>query len=182
MFRSEFKFLKFKVVDWKKIDPDEFLRSDKPEEVVLGVLAGKYKEKPEVLSKVVKKISEIVKNEKEVLKYMNDINFLASLFDIKIKVKPMPIQVDIRKAPFYKWGKEEGLKEGEKRGIEKGAISGIIQAKFGSQRSKQIKSFLGKIENINLLKNIKTEVIRAKTLEDFIKFLQNLKNSKKNRN
>jgi hypothetical protein len=181
-FRSEFKFLKFKVVDMKKINPDEFLRSDKPEEVVLGVLAGKYKEKPEVFSKVVKKISEIVKNEKEVLKYMNDINFLASLFDIKIKVKPMPIQVDIRKAPFYKWGKEEGLKEGEKRGIEKGAISGIIQAKFGSQRSKQIKSFLGKIENINLLKNIKTEVIRAKTLEDFIKFLQNLKNSKKNRN
>jgi predicted transposase YdaD len=181
-FRSEFKFLKFKVVDWKKIKPDEFLKSEKPEEVVLGVLAGKYKEKPEVFSKVVKKISEIVKNEKEVLKYMNDINFLASLFDIKIKVKPMPIQVDIRKAPFYKWGKEEGLKEGEKRGIEKGAISGIIQAKFGSQRSKQIKSFLGKIENINLLKNIKTEVIRAKTLEDFIKFLQNLKNSKKNRN
>ena len=45
-FKSEFKFLKFKVVDWKKINPDEFLKSDKPEEVVLGVLAGKYREKP----------------------------------------------------------------------------------------------------------------------------------------
>jgi hypothetical protein len=29
---------------------------------------------------------------------------LASLFEVEIKVKPMPIQVDIRKAHFYKWG------------------------------------------------------------------------------
>jgi len=64
-FKSEFKFLKFRVVDWKKIDPDEFLRSDKPEEVVLGILAGKYKEKPEVFKKVIRKISKIVKNKKE---------------------------------------------------------------------------------------------------------------------
>jgi hypothetical protein len=55
VFRSEFKSLKFKVVDLKKIDPDEFLKSDKPEEVVLGVLAGKYREKPEVFKKVISK-------------------------------------------------------------------------------------------------------------------------------
>ena len=74
-FRSEFKFLKFKVVDMKKINPDEFLKSDKPEEVVLGVLAGKYREKPEVLKKVIRKVSKIVKNKKELLKYMEDISF-----------------------------------------------------------------------------------------------------------
>ncbi|MFZ8803065.1 MAG: hypothetical protein ACO2PO_08795 [Candidatus Calescibacterium sp.] len=45
---------------------------------------------------------------------MNDINFLASLFDVKIKVKSMPIQIDIRKVPFYKWGREEGFKEGKR--------------------------------------------------------------------
>jgi len=54
-FKLEFKFLKFKVVDWKKIDPDEFLRSDKPEEVVLGVLAGKYREKTRGIQKSDKK-------------------------------------------------------------------------------------------------------------------------------
>jgi hypothetical protein len=53
------------------------------------------------------------------------------------KVKPMPIQIDIRKAPFYKWGKQEGLKEG---------ILGIIQAKFGSQKAKQINSLLLKFQ------------------------------------
>jgi hypothetical protein len=41
---------------------------------------------------------------------------LASLFDVKIKVNPMPIQIDIRKAPFYRWGREEGLKEGLREG------------------------------------------------------------------
>jgi hypothetical protein len=63
-FRSEFKFLKFKVVDLKKIEPDEFLKSDKPEEVVLGVLAGKYREKPEVFKKVIRKISKMSKTKK----------------------------------------------------------------------------------------------------------------------
>jgi hypothetical protein len=182
VFRSEFKFLKFKVVDLKKIDPDEFLKSDKPEEVVLGVLAGKYREKPEVFSKVVKKISEIVKSEKEVIKYMNDINFLASLFDVKIKVKPMPIQIDIRKAPFYRWGREEGLKEGEQRGIVKGKREGLKEAillgaqiKFGRSKIKELKTLLEKVGDLNYLKKIKRKIIEAKTWDDFVKVFRNHK-------
>jgi flagellar biosynthesis/type III secretory pathway protein FliH len=110
----------------------------------------------------------------------------------------MPIQVDIRKTFLYKLGKEEGLKEGlkegEQRGIIKGkeeglkeglikglreGIFGIIQVKFGSQKAKLIKNLLEKINDINRLKKIKKEVIRAETWEDFIKFL---KNSSKNKN
>jgi flagellar biosynthesis/type III secretory pathway protein FliH len=109
----------------------------------------------------------------------------------EIKVKPMPIQVDIRKTFLYKWGKEEGLKEGEQRGLTKGlkqgkreglkeGISGIIQVKFGSQRAKQIKNILDKINDINRLEKIKKEVIRAKTWEDFIKFLKNPNSKNKN--
>jgi predicted transposase YdaD len=182
VFRTEFKTLKFKVVDFKRIDPDEFLKSDKPEEVVLGILAGKYREKPEVFKKVIRKISEIIKNEKELLKYMEDISFLGGLFDVEIKIEPMPIQIDIRKTLFYKWGKEEGEKEGEKRGIVKGLKKGIlmvVQVRFGSQKAKQIRNLLEKINDINRLEKIKKEVIRAKTWEDFIKVL---KNSSKNKN
>jgi len=183
VFRTEFKTLKFKVVDFKKIDPDEFLKSDKPEEVVLGILAGKYREKPEVFKKVVRKISKIVKNEKELLKYMEDISFLGGLFDVEIKLEPMPIQIDIRKTLFYKWGKEEGEKEGEKRGIVKGLKKGIlmvVQVRFGSQKAKQIKNLLEKINDINRLEKIKKEVIRAKSWEDFIKFLKNPNSKNKN--
>jgi predicted transposase YdaD len=170
----------FLVLDMKKIDPDVFIKSDKPEEVIVGVLAGKYREKPEAFSKVVKKISEIVKNEKEVIKYMNDINFLASLFDVKIKVKPMPIQIDIRKAPFYRWGREEGLKEGEQRGIVKGKREGLKEAillgaqiKFGRSKIKELKTLLEKVGDLNYLKKIKRKIIEAKTWDDFVKVFRN---------
>jgi predicted transposase YdaD len=176
-FKSEFKFLKFKVVDWKKIDPDEFLKSEKPEEVVLGVLAGKYREKPEVFKKVIRKISKIVKNKKELLKYMEDISFLGGLFDVEIKVEPMPIQIDIRKTLFYKWGEREGEKRGERRGLIKGLKKAIllgIQLKFGSSKAKQIKKLLDKISDINRLEKIKKEVIKAENWEDFSKVFRKL--------
>ncbi len=170
-FRDEFTSHKFIVLDMKKIDPDEFIKSDKPEEVIVGILAGKFKDKPKIIERVKKRIVEIVKNEKEIAKYIDSISFLAGLFDVKIEVKPMPIQVDIRKTFLYKWGKQEGLKEG---------ISGIIQVKFGSQKAKQIKNILDKINDINRLEKIKKEVIRAKSWEDFIKVLKNPNSKNKN--
>jgi hypothetical protein len=93
--------LKYKVLDMKKIDPDVFIRSRKPAEVILGILAGKFKDKPQIINKVKRRIVEIVKNEVEIAKYIDSISFLAGLFDVKIKVKPMPIQVDIRKTFLY---------------------------------------------------------------------------------
>jgi hypothetical protein len=171
-FRDEFTIHKFIVLDMKKIDPDEFIKSDKPEEVIVGILAGKFKDKPKIIERVKKRIVEIVKNEKEIAKYIDSISFLAALFDVEIEVKPMPIEVDIRKTFLYKWG--------EKRGIEKGAILGIIQAKFGSQKVKLIKNILDKIDDIDYLKKIKKEAIRAKTWEDFIKVLKNPNSKNKN--
>jgi predicted transposase YdaD len=199
-FQMQNLFFNFVVLDMKKINPDEFIKSEKPEEVLVGVLAGKFKDKPEIIKKVKKRIVEIVKDEKEIAKYIDSISFLAGLFEVEIKVKPMPIEVDIRKTFLYKWGKEEGLKEGEqrglvkglkhgkqeglkegeKRGIEKGAILGIIQAKFGSQKAKLIKNILDKIDDINYLKTVKKEVIRAKTWDDFIKVLKNPNSKNKN--
>jgi hypothetical protein len=181
--------LKYEVLDMKRVDPDVFIKSRKPEEVIIGVLAGKYREKPETFSKVVKRISEIVISKKEVIKYMNDINFLASLFDVKIKVKPMPIRIDIRKVPFYKWGRKEGFKEGKREGLKEGEQRGLIkglkkailldiQVKFGSLKAKQIKNILDKINDINRLEKIKKEAIRAENWEDFSKIFRNHKGNK----
>jgi len=190
--------LKYEVLDMKKIDPDVFIRSKKPGEVILGVLAGKFKDKPKIIKKVKKRIVEILKNEEKIIKYIDSISFLAGLFDIEIKVKPMPIQVDIRKTFLYKWGKEEGLKEGEQRGLVKGEKRGLvkglkegekrglvkglkeailvgIQLRFGDQKAKQIRNFLEKIDDLNHLKKIKREVIRAENWEDFVKVLRNHK-------
>ncbi len=179
-FKDEFTLHKFIVVDMKKIDPDEFIKSKKPEEIIIGILAGKFKDKPEIIKNVKKRIVEIVKDEEEIAKYIDSVSFLAGLFDIEIRLKPMPIEVDIRKTFLYKWGKEEGLKEGRQEGKQEGlkqglkeAILRIVQVKFGSSKAKQIKNFLQKVDNIRYLKKIETKAIKAKTWEDFIRSIKN---------
>ena len=82
-------------------------------------MAGKFKDKPKIIRKVKKRIVEIVKEEKEIAKYIDSISFLAGLFDVKIGVKPMPIEVDIRKTFLYKWGEKEGKKRVLKRESKK---------------------------------------------------------------
>jgi flagellar biosynthesis/type III secretory pathway protein FliH len=116
----------------------------------------------------------------------------------EISLKPMPIQVDIRKTFLYKWGKEEGLKEGlkegEQRGIEKGKQEGLkeglrkailldIEAKFGISKVRQIKRLLDKMNEIDKLEKVKKELVRAKTWEDFVKSIKNsnLKSKDSNR-
>jgi hypothetical protein len=103
---------------------------------------------------------------------MEDISFLGGLFDVEIKVELMPIQIDIRKTLFYKWGEKEGEKKGLKEGLKK-AIFLDIKLKFGSSKAKQIKKLLDKINDINRLEKIKKEVIKAENWEDFVKVLRN---------
>jgi predicted transposase YdaD len=111
----------------------------------------------------------------------------------EIKLKPMPIQVDIRKTFLYKWGKEEVLKEGEQRGIEKGKQEGLkeglrkailldIEAKFFISKVRQIKRLLDKMNEIDKLEKVKKELIRAKTWEDFVKSIKNSNSKSKDSN
>jgi predicted transposase YdaD len=135
-----------------------------------------------------------VKNEERMIKYIDSISFLAGLFDVKIKVKPMPIEVDIRKTFLYRWGKEEGLKEGlkegkreglkegEQRGIIKGLKEGLkkailsgVELKFGPSKARKVRSFLVKINDINKLEKINKELIRAESWNDFVKVFRNHK-------
>jgi predicted transposase YdaD len=133
-FQMQSLSFNFIVLDMKKIDSDVFIKSDKPEEVIVGILAGKFKDKPKIIKKVKKRIVEIVKDEKEIAKYIDSISFLAGLFDIEIKVKPMPIEVDIRKTFLYKWGKEEGLKEGKMEGLKEGLKEEVIGIVFSQKQ------------------------------------------------
>jgi predicted transposase YdaD len=96
----------------------------------------------------------------------------------EIKVKPMLIQVDIRKTFLYKWGKEEGLKEGKQEGKQEGLKEAIllgIQIKFGKSKVKEVKTLLEKVDDLNHLKKIKRKIIEAKTWDDFVKVFRNHK-------
>jgi predicted transposase YdaD len=127
-----------------------------------------------------------VKNEEKIIKYIDSISFLAGLFDIEIKVKPMPIQVDIRKTFLYKWGKEEGLKEGLKEGEQRGIVKGLkeglkkailsgIKLKFGPSKARQVRNLLVKINDMNQLEKINKELIRSENWQDFVKIFRNHK-------
>jgi len=189
VFKSKYTTHSFIVLDMKEVSPDLFIRSDKPEEVILGILAGKSKEKYKIIKEVIEKITEIEKREEQVIKYIDSISFLAGLFDIQIRLKGMPIQVDITKTFLYKEGEkrgiQKGLKEGEQRGVVKGLKEGlkesivmVVQVKFGQSKSKQVKKLLEKIDDIKQLKKIKREVLMAKRWDDFIKAIMNSQKSK----
>ncbi len=189
VFKSKYTTHSFIVLDMKEVSPDLFIRSDKPEEVILGILAVKFKEKYKIIKEVIEKITEIEKREEQVIKYIDSISFLAGLFDIQIRLKGMPIQVDITKTFLYKEGEkrgiQKGLKEGEQRGVVKGLKEGlkesivmVVQVKFGQSKSKQVKKLLEKIDDIKQLKKIKREVLMAKRWDDFIKAIMNSQKSK----
>ena len=105
---------------------------------------------------------------------MEDISFLGSLFDVEIKAEPMPIQIDIRKTLFYKWGEKEGEKRGKQEGLKE-AILLDVQIKFGKSKAKEIKTILEKVDDVNQLKKIKRKIIEAKTWDDFVKVFRNHK-------
>jgi hypothetical protein len=180
--------LKYKVLDMKKIDPDIFIKSEKPAEVILGILAGKFKDKPQIIRKVKKRIAEIVKNEEKIIKYIDSISFLAGLFDIEIKVKPMPIQVDIKKTFLYKWGKEEGLKEGEQRGLVKGEKRGLVKGLKEGEKRGLVKG-LKEGEKRGLVKGLKEAILvgiqlrfgdqKAEQIRNFLEKIDDLNHLKK---
>jgi predicted transposase YdaD len=142
-------------MDMKEVNPNVFIESDKPEEISLGILAGKFKEKSKIIKDVIKRITEIEKNKEKVINYMENISFLAGLFDVDIKLEGMPIEIDIRKTFLYKAGKQEGLEGGEQKGLKEGLLKGLtdavlmdVQVKLGRQQANQVKNLLGKIDDI----------------------------------
>jgi predicted transposase YdaD len=142
-------------MDIKEVNPNVFIESDKPEEISLGILAGKFKEKSKIIKDVIKRITEIEKNKEKVINYMENISFLAGLFDVDIKLEGMPIEIDIRKTFLYKAGKQEGLEGGEQKELKEGLLKGLtdavlmdVQVKLGKQQANQVKNLLGKIDDI----------------------------------
>jgi hypothetical protein len=64
VFKSEFTIHKFKVVDMKKIDPDEFIRSNKPKEglkeaILLGVQIKFSKSKVREVRNLLEKVDDV---------------------------------------------------------------------------------------------------------------------------
>ena len=123
---------------------------------------------------------------KESYKYIHRIEVLSELRGIgKEEIREMPIEIDITKLWGYKEGKEAGLKEGKEAGLKEGlkegkeaglreglysAIALGLELRFGKKGLRLMKK-IREISDIGRLKELKKEIIKAKSLKEFSKRL-----------
>ncbi len=132
---------KFEIIDIRSINYQEFIKSDIPEFVILGVLAQFGKDSPETASKnILERIDTITntderyKNTLEKEKYLQQIDIISQLRDnlqhtIIKTINNMAFTLNIKKDLRYKEGKLEGKVEGKLEGKVEGKLEGKVEEK-----------------------------------------------------
>ncbi|TAG53909.1 MAG: hypothetical protein EAZ29_05130, partial [Runella slithyformis] len=83
--RMKFSFL---LITLSKLDYHIFLKSNKPEEIVLGILANFEGEKPEnALKQIISRIKETTEGELSLNRYFNQLRILAQLRNLELNLK-----------------------------------------------------------------------------------------------
>ena len=200
-YRTSTTVHRYHVIDMRKVSPDVFLKSDNPYEVMLALLTvgsvvrragrrieeGRSKEQAwteEILRKVIKRLRELAKTDEELLKYIEEIEVLGTLFDIKPGVAQAMIKgkIDITKTSLFQEGEKKGEKKGEIKGL-RDAILLAVQVRFGRRRCEVMRKELEGIDNIRRLREIYMCVLKAENWEKLLSSLdgRSLANSGKTR-
>ncbi len=165
----------YKIIDMRQISPEIFLKTNKPQIILLSILC-KTDDKNILAKKIITKLLKLRIPKKDLLNYLLNLEVLGQLRNLKIDFKEviggmgMDLKVDIRKLWSYQEGKREGRREGRQEGVRRGLYEAIVldlELKFGKKASyltKKIKD----IQDVSELRRLKKEVLRAKTLEEFI--------------
>jgi len=160
---------RFEIIDISEIEAESFLESDEPDVFILSIL-GKTGDRVGVLRRVIEKLKELNLGEERILKYIHRIEVLSELRGIgKEEISEMPIEIDITKLWGYKEGREAGLKEGRETGLREGLYSAIalgLELRFGKKGLRLMKK-IREISDIDRLKELKKEIIKAKNLKEF---------------
>jgi predicted transposase/invertase (TIGR01784 family) len=107
----------FNLVPIKKISYENFIKSDKPEEVILAVLADMHEKPPEtVITEILDRLHEISENGIQIGKYLIQLKVISKLRNLQpttLKLlKAMPLKYDIKTDEAYVEGRQEGRQEG----------------------------------------------------------------------
>ncbi len=109
----------YRVVDMKDADPESFLQSDMPGELLLAVLAGRteQEEKRAVVRKILYKLQSLLYPDGQELKRkIAQLEILGKLRNIQHIIveeeQTMPIVYDLKTDIRYLQGQEQGLEEG----------------------------------------------------------------------
>ena len=102
----------FSLVNIQEIDYTDFINSDKPEEVILAILANFQNKKPEIIiSSILQRIIKITKPNLQQLKYVKQLEILSLLRDLQEETlnqsKNMALIFPIEKDIRFKQGKEQ---------------------------------------------------------------------------
>ncbi len=102
----------FSLVNIQEIDYTDFINSDKPEEVILAILANFQNKKPEIIiSSILQRIIKLTKPNLQQLKYVKQLEILSLLRDLQEETlnqsKNMALIFPIEKDIRFKQGKEQ---------------------------------------------------------------------------
>jgi predicted transposase/invertase (TIGR01784 family) len=112
-------YYEYELVDIRDIEPELFLSTENPKEIIFAILAGKDKKKRELIAKqIITKLHLLIPSESALLETLKDLEIISSLRGkrteklIKKQRETMPIVIDIRKTLLYQEAKGEGKTEG----------------------------------------------------------------------
>ncbi|PIY10169.1 MAG: hypothetical protein COZ18_06590 [Flexibacter sp. CG_4_10_14_3_um_filter_32_15] len=110
----------FSLVNVQEIAYTEFLNSDKPEEVILAILANFQNKKPEiVIQSILQRIINLTEPNLKQLKYVRQLEILSLLRDLDKETlnqtKNMALIFDIEKDHLFKKGEGKGIAIAAKR-------------------------------------------------------------------
>ncbi len=104
----------FPLITFSELDYESFLKSDKPEEIILAILANFKQEKPEnAIKKIIQRIEETSDGDFSLKRYFNQLRILAQLRNLELKLKEIIMDnvakyIDEKKDVAYLIGFDKG--------------------------------------------------------------------------
>ncbi len=113
----------FPLIVFSKLDFHLFLKSNKPEEIILGVLADFKQEKPEIaIKQIIQRIEETTEGDFSLKRYFNQLRILAQLRNLELKLKnamdSIAKYIDEEKDVLFLRGKDKAYIEKEQEFVQ----------------------------------------------------------------
>lgn len=125
----------YRLIDIREIDPEVFLQSDNPGEIIFALLAKyEYEHQQLVVNKIITKLCALTNSESDLRKYFKELQILSCLRSKEIqervikKIKHMPIVVDMRRSILFQQVMAEGKAKGKAIGKAEGFSKGVQAA------------------------------------------------------
>ncbi len=122
-------------IDLTELNPNTFLQSDTPEEILLAILAGKTKHegKRQIIKEILFKLRSILNKDKQELdRRIAQLEIFGELRDVQQIIleeeQIMAITYNLKNDIRYKQGLEKGMERGLEKGLEKGVQAGHQKA------------------------------------------------------